>query len=155
MTAADQGDSKAQEKEKRVMMAYTAASEEQSFIMPELMAIPDNKINEWLKDKSFDDYRIYIEKALHTKEHILSEKEERILSLSGESSQTAQNTFSRLNDVDMFFGSVNVNGEEKPITHATYGSLIANNDRNVRKETYQKFYKVYEQNANTLTSLYK
>ncbi|MCR5605534.1 MAG: oligoendopeptidase F [Treponema sp.] len=154
LTAADQGDSKAQEKEKRVMMAYTAASEEQSFIMPELMAIPDNKINEWLKDKAFDDYRVYIQKALHSKEHILSEKEERILSLSGESSQTAQNTFSLLNDVDMFFGSVNVNGEEKPITHATYGTLIANSDRNVRKETYQKFYKVYEQNANTLTSLY-
>ena len=67
----DQSDSKAQENYNEVLMAYSKAEAETAFYTPELLSIPDEKINEWIEDKSFDDYRVSIKKTLHAKPHIL------------------------------------------------------------------------------------
>lgn len=151
---ADQGDNAAQEKYSRVMMAYTAACSETSFFTPELLAIPDEKINSWIEHPEFKDYKIYIQKALHAKPHILSEKEERIMALQSESGQTASNVFSLLNDVDMNFGTVEVEGKQLPLTHSTWSDFEENHDRKIRKEAYEKFYGAFESHANTLAALY-
>ena len=152
--SADQGDSKAQEDLNRVMMVYTEASSATSFFVPELLSVPEEKISQWMQQPGFENYRIYIQKTLHAKPHTLSEKEERLLALQSETADTASNTFSLLSDVDLDFGSVNVNGKKIPITHSTWSSLEENQDRNVRKETYEKFYGVHEKHANTLAALY-
>lgn len=154
LSSQDQGDSSAQEKENRVMMAYTQANAEQSFWDAELMAVPDEKINAWKDTEAFAPYKVFLEKSLYGKEHTLSEKEERILALSGEAMQTADNTFSLLTDVDMNFGTVNVDGVEKPLSHGTWSSFMENRNRDVRKAAYEKFYGVFEGHANTLASLY-
>ena len=154
INAGDQGDSRGQDMINRVMMAYTQYQAEKSFFEPELMSIEDSTIRQWIEDSSFADYKIYVEKLLHGKEHTLSEKEERLLALSGEACQTAQNAFSVLNDVDMEFGSIDVNGEKKPLSHGTWITFLENHDRNIRKEAYTQFYKVYERHANTLATLY-
>lgn len=154
LSSADQSDSKAQEMKNLAMMAYTKASGEQSFFLPELMAISDDKINEWLSDSAFDDYRVAIQKRLHNKAHTLSEKEERILALSAEAMQTAQTAFSMLTNVDMEFGKIVSEGEEKPLTNSTWGSLISSADRNIREQTYKQYYGVFEKHAETLSSLY-
>ena len=152
--SADQGDSSAQEKENRVMMAYTQAEAALSFWEPELLAIPDDKINGWIQDEQYKDYSVYIKKLLHLKPYTLSEKEERIIALEAESSQTASNAFSLLNDVDMNFGTVKKDGADKPLTHSTWSTFLEDEDRTIRKEAYNKFYGVFEAHANTLAALY-
>ncbi len=154
LNEADQGDSTAQDKVNRAMMAYTKAGASTSFYVPELLSIPDEKINSWIEDPAFTDYKIYIKKILHTKPHTLSEKEEKLLALQSESGQTASTTFSLLNDVDMNFGTVHVDGKELPLTHGTWSNFLENQNREVRKEAYGKFYGVYEGHANTLAALY-
>lgn len=150
----DQSDSSAQERLNRIMMVYTETQSKTSFYTPELLSIPDEKIQEWLEDEKFGPYRIYIKKILHAKPHVLSEKEERIMALQSNSGQTASNVFSLLNDVDMNFGTVNVKGKDVPLTHSTWSVLEENHDRKVREETYKKFYTVFENHANTLAALY-
>lgn len=154
LNEADQSDSSSQDKVNRAMMAYTQSQAQLSFYTPELLAIPDEKINSWIEQKEFDDYRIYIKKILHVKPYTLSEKEERILALQSESGQTASNTFSLLSDVDLNFGTVNVDGKELPLTHSTWSNFMENPDRAIRKEAYNKFYDTFESHANTLASLY-
>ncbi|MBO4404875.1 MAG: oligoendopeptidase F [Treponema sp.] len=154
LNSADQGDASAQEKLNRVMMAYTDASSRTSFLVPEILSVPDEKISEWLKRDDFKNYRVYINKILHKKPHILSEKEEKLLALQSESADTAGNAFSLLNDVDFKFGTVSADGKELPLTHGTFSSFLENRDRKVRKEAYDKFYDVYENHANTLAALY-
>lgn len=154
MNEADQGDNDAQNKQKRALMAYTQYCTALSFWDPELLAIPDATINEWIKAKSFDDYRICIQKTLHVKPYTLSEKEERILALQSESGETASNTFSLLSDVDLNFGTVKVDGKDLPLTHSTWSDFEENTDRKIRKEAYEKFYGAFESHANTLASLY-
>ena len=153
---ADEDDTKAAEMEGKAVIAYTQMQSELSFIDPEIQAIDEAKLSEWIKLPEFADYKIYIEKLLHFKPYILSEKEERILSLQSQSAQTAENTFSVLTNVDMnkTFGSVKINGEELQLTESTYSLFMHSQDRKVREEAYKKFYAKYEEHQNTIASLY-
>ncbi len=152
--AADGGDSKAQNMEGRASMAYADFNAKTSFLDPELMAISNEKINEWIERPEFKDYKIYVQKSLHFKPHTLSEAEEKIISLQSEGARTASNTFSLLTNVDMQFGTVKVDGEEQPLTQSTYSVFLQNPDREIRKDAYKKFYKEFEKHQNTIGALY-
>ncbi|WP_157146928.1 oligoendopeptidase F [Brachyspira pilosicoli] len=125
-----------------------------SYFEPELMSIDDEKINSFLKDEVLKDYLIYLRNILKYKPHTLSEKEERILALQGELSSTASNVFDTLNDADLDFGELEHNGEKTPLTHATFSSFQESQDREIRKNSYNQFYKEYDKHKNTLAELY-
>ena len=153
---ADEDDSKASDCYGRAMMAYTNMEAELSFVEPELQEMDEGKLRDWISKPEFADYKIFIEKLLYFKKYILSEKEERILSLQGQSAQTAETAFSVLTNVDMnkTFGSVKIDGQEKQLTETTYGIFMHSQDRKVREEAYKKFYAKYEEHQNTIAALY-
>ena len=153
---ADEDDPKATDRDGRAMMAYTEMQAELSFVDPEIQEIDETKLRKWISTKEFKDYRIYIEKLLHFKQYILSEKEERILSLAMQPGQTAETAFSVLTNVDMnkTFGTVTEDGEEKQLTETTWGVFMHSQDRKVREEAYKKFYAKYEEHQNTIAALY-
>lgn len=153
---ADEDDSKATDRDGRAMMAYTQMQAELSFVDPEIQEIDETKLRKWISTKEFADYRIYIEKLLHFKQYILSEKEERILSLAMQPGQTAETAFSVLTNVDMnkTFGTVTEDGEEKQLTETTWGVFMHSQDRKVREDAYKKFYAKYEEHQNTIAALY-
>lgn len=153
---ADEDDTKASDAYGRALMAYTNMEAELSFVDPELQEIEDSKIREWISKPEFADYKIFIEKLLYFKKYILSEKEERILSLQGQAAQTPDTAFSVLTNVDMnkTFGTVTENGVEKPLTETTWGLFMHSQDRKVREEAYKKFYAKFEEHQNTIAALY-
>lgn len=151
---ADEGDPDSLDKDGRATMAYSKSLSEISFFDPEMMAIDDDVIEEWISRPEFDDYRVFVKKARHFKKYTLSEKEERILSLQAESAQTAHNAFGMLMNVDMKFGTISVGGAEKPLTQSTYSIFIHDSDRNIRKEAYKKFYGAFADHQNTIAALY-
>ena len=153
---ADEDDSKATDREGRAMMAYTQMETELSFIDPEIQSIDETKLMEWIEQPQFKDYKVYIKKLLHFKQFILSEKEERILSLAMQPAQTAQTAFSVLTNVDMnkTFGTVKVDGEERQLTETPGTLFLHSQDRKVREEAYKKFYGKYEEHQNTIAALY-
>ena len=156
MHNSDEGDERATDMEGRANMASTKASAQVSFFDSELAAIAQEKISEWIERDDFRDYKIFIQKLLRAREHILSEKEERILALQGESALTAYKTFSVMENVDLnnLFGSVEVNGKKMPLTQTTWTQFLENPDRSVREKTYKQFYGIFEQHQNTLANLY-
>lgn len=153
---ADEDDSEAADREGRAMMAYTKMQSEISFMDPELLSIPQETLKSWISAPEFKDYKIYIEKLLHFNKYTLSEKEERILSLQAQPAETAYNAFSVLENVDLNkqFGTVNVNGEEMPLTQTTFTTLLKNQDRKIRETTYRQFYKKFEDFQNVIAALY-
>ena len=153
---ADEDDTIAADREGRAMMAYTQFSAALSFVEPELQEIDEKKLRSWIEKPEFADYRIFIQKLLYLKKYILSEKEERILSLQMQSAQTSDSVFSMLTNVDMnkTFGTVKCNGEELQLTETTWSVFLHNQDRAVREEAYKKFYGKFEEHQNTLASLY-
>lgn len=153
---ADEDDSKATDRDGRAMMAYTQMQAELSFIDPEIQTIDETKLRKWIELPEFADYKKYIEKLLHFKQYILSEKEERILSLQGQPAQTAETAFSVLTNVDInkTFGNVKVDGEDCQLTETTWSVFLHNQDRKVREEAYKKFYAKFEEHQNVIAALY-
>ena len=153
---ANEDDSVATDREGRAMMAYTDMQAELSFIEPEIQSIDETKLRQWISQSDFANYKIFIEKQLHFKKYILSEKEERILSLQMQPAQTPDAAFSVLTNVDInkTFGTVNVNGKEQQLTETTWSVFLHNQDRKVREEAYKKFYAKFEEHQNTIAALY-
>ncbi len=156
MHEADEDDSAATERYGKAMMAYTDMESQISFFDPELQAIDEKLLREWIEKPEFTDYKIFIEKSLHFKKYILSEKEERIISLQGQSAQTSETAFSMLTNVDMnkTFGSVKTADGEKQLTESTFSVFMHDHDRSVRETAYKQYYKKFEENQNTIAALY-
>lgn len=153
---ADEDDSLATDRNGRAMMAYTEMQSALSFMDPELLAIPEETLRTWISEPEYKDYKKYAEKLLHFNKYTLSEEEERILSLQMQPGQTPSNAFSVLENVDLNkqFGTVNVKGEEKPLTQTTFTTLLKNQDRKVRETAYKQFYKKFEDFQNVISALY-
>lgn len=153
-SATDAANAEYQDKQGRYIMAATNLEAEISFLIPEIQTIPDDVINKWINESSFDDFRIYLKKLLRLKPYILSEKEERIFALQAEAMGTAQKTFGMLTNVDLNFGTVTTKEGEMPLSQTTFSAFLENPDRNVRKEAYTKFYDTFDAHKNTIASLY-
>ena len=153
---ANEDDSAATDKNGRALMAYTQMQSELSFIDPEIQAIDETKLRQWISQPEYADYKVFIEKNLHFKKYILSEKEERILSLQMQTAETPYTACSVLTNVDInkTFGTVNVDGEEKPLTETTWSVFLHSQDRKVREEAYKKFYAKFEEHQNSIAALY-
>ena len=73
----------------RYMGVASRAAEAASYIRPEILAIPDERLREFLDAPVLADYKLALERLLRYKPHTLSEKEERLLAMQIETAQTA------------------------------------------------------------------
>lgn len=125
-----------------------------SWMNPEIQAIDDKLMEDFLESRLLADFRIPLSKLLRFKPHILSAAEEAVLAKQQESAYTANRTFGALTDADMEFGTVETAEGEVTLTQSSYSSLLINPDRAVREEAYRRFYSVFNGHKNTLANLY-
>lgn len=149
----DGGNSDAQDRFARYMAAAANMEAAASYQSSEIMAIPKDRMEEFLKDPVLSDYTIPLKKIIRFRPHILDKNEERLLALQAEANQTAGKTFSALTDVDLDFGTVKTDEGEQPLSQASFASFLLRPDRNIRREAYTKFYSTFENHKNTLASL--
>ena len=129
---------------------------ETSFIRSELLSNDyDYILNLMAGDKRFDEYRFSIEKMFRYKNHTLSEAEERIISLASNALGTPDNAFSALDNADVNFGKITIDGEEVELTHSNYIKLIGHKNQNTRKRVFEQYYKYYVDHKETIAELYK
>ena len=130
--------------------AAASFSEAISYFSPELMAGDEKLIREWMKEPRFREFRIWMRKTLREKKHVLSESEERIMSLFSPVSGGAEKTFMDLNNIELEFDDV----EGEKLTHGTYAKFLKNPDEKIRREAYSSYYKAYDAHKHTLSDLY-
>lgn len=125
-----------------------------SFIIPEMIAIPEETLQSFLKsNKELAVYRFVIEENLRQKAHILSDKEEQILAMSAEIADTAGDVFTMYNNADIKFPYIkNEEGEEVEVTKGRYISFMESKDRRVRKDAFDAVYGTYSKAKNTLAT---
>jgi oligoendopeptidase F len=138
----------------KYLMAYARAKAADSWATPEILAIPEDGINGFLKHGRLEDYKIYLHRILRLKPHILSDKEERILALHAEGEGVSGDAFSVLTNVDMDFGTADTPEGKKPISQSTWSVFMENPDRELRRGVYLSFYGVFNAHKTTLASLY-
>ncbi len=101
------------------------------------------------------DYSNYFKNILRQKKHILSEKEEKILALTGEVINGFSNNFFLFDNADIKFPDVlDANGEKHNLNHSTYLELMESNDRKLRENTLKAFNGEYGKYNNFLASNY-
>lgn len=150
----DLGDSQYSALYRRSMSLLTHYNEASSYIEPEILSIPVEQLKLFMSDEAAADWRIYLDKKLHLREHILSEKEERILALMKDFEQVAQRAFSVLTNVDFDFGILVTEEGNKPLTQGTYALFMLDKNRSLRESAYKQFYGEFSKHANTLAELY-
>ena len=153
-TSEDAGDSDNQGRFARYLNVASRAEAEKSYITPEIQAIPDAVIEQFLADASLADFAIALRKLLRFKPHVLPAEQERLLALQIEANQTARKAFAALTDVDLDFGSVDTPDGPVPLSQSSWSQLMIHPDRDLRRRAYVQFYGHFEQHRNTLAALY-
>lgn len=127
-----------------------------SFFEPELLAVPEETLNQFLKtEPALNVYRHFLDNLLRVKPHILSEKEERLMALSGEIRNAPEEIFGNWDNADVEFPVIiGEDGKEVRLTNGLYGKFQQSADRRLRKDSYLNLYKPYLANRNMLAATY-
>lgn len=139
----------------QAMSAMVAVDAASSFETPELLAIPDETLEQFYKDEpALETYRLCLTRIRNKRAHILSDAEEKLLAAAGEMSQAPDSVYSVFADADLKFpAAIDKDGNSHPVTHGTYIPLMHSADRVLRKSAFESLYSVYGQFRNTAAAL--
>lgn len=124
------------------------------FVTPTILKKEYQEIEKYyLEEPKLKDYEIILKKEFRYKEHILSDREEKLLSNLTKILNNNYQTYELLKDSDLSFGSI-LDEEEKEVelTCSNYSIYIESKNRRVRKDAFQTLYKTYKQFINTFAS---
>lgn len=121
-------------------------------LKPALLSLSREELDKLIKDNDMEDYRLFIEKIYRFKDHVLTEKEESILSAYGFLENAPFDAYNLLTNADITFEDLE--STDTKLTGATFISLLRNKDEKVRREAFQKYYKSYKGLENVISSLY-
>ena len=134
--------------------AYFDFSQLTSWFEPELLFLPTETLNSYLKSPLLKDYIFYLERIIMLKPHTLSQDNEEILALSAKALQSSRKAFSALNDADFKFGTiVDSKGKSYNLTHGQYALCIRDQDRVLRENAFTKYHGTFADYENTLCEL--
>ncbi len=127
-----------------------------SFVTPEILAIPDGKIAEFMKqEQGLKLYDQAMKDLLRMKPHTLTKPEEQILAFSNPISDVYMDTYRMYTDGDIQFPTVKDDkGQDIKLSHARYYSTMMSLDRGFRERGYKAFFQPFVDMANTITTLY-
>ncbi|PJA97992.1 MAG: oligoendopeptidase F [Ignavibacteriales bacterium CG_4_9_14_3_um_filter_30_11] len=151
----DMNITKYQAMDDRINNLFTQVSTAGSFIRPELMKMPDEKLLDMINSKpELKIYKHFVKNLLRSKAHTLDEKQEMILSLSGETVQASYNTFSIFTNADLQFPNLkDEDGKEINMSHGRYYASMYSKNRNFRERAFNAYYEPYKNYKNTFSSL--
>lgn len=152
----DTADQKYQDMFSRAQSLSYKASEYSSYIVPEVLSMPEEKLDAYMKaDNGISHFKRALEMVLNKREHTLSGEMEELLAQSYDATQGASQIFTMFNNADVKFPVITgENGEAVQITHGNYISLMENQDRRIRKDAFEGLYSVYAQYSNTLAAAF-
>ncbi|HLX12396.1 MAG TPA: oligoendopeptidase F, partial [Bacteroidota bacterium] len=130
-------------------------SEAMSFIEPELLALPEQKLLAFVSDPSLAFYKFTLENILRQKPHTLPKEQQALLAKAGILAEAPQTIFDMLNDADLKFGNIrDEKNREVELTHGRYHQFLESRDRRVRKDAFEAMFAAYRKQQNTIASIY-
>ncbi|CEK36829.1 oligoendopeptidase F [Paraclostridium sordellii] len=134
-------------------MLSTELSMATSYIVPEIIAMDENKLKEYLEDEKLSFYKKYVDEILRDKPHTLTEKEEEILAGVSDLSTVPENVYEMFSFADLKFPEIKgEDGKDIRITHGNYSTFLKSKDSRVRKDAFEAVYSTYEDYKNTFAS---
>jgi len=138
----------------KASMLSVRAGSALSFIVPEILAMPEDKLQNLRKDSRLDVYNHYLENIIRQKDHVLSLAEEKILAEASELASAPSYIFSMANDADLKIGYIrDEQGNEVELTKGNFLKYMESKDRRVRTEAFQTLYAAYNRQINTWAAM--
>ena len=139
----------------RFMSVAVALDSECSFESPEIMAIPEETLEDFYQEcPELEHFRRYLTDLRRRKAHVLSAAEEKLMAAAGEMAQTPINTFSAFINADLKFpDAVDEEGKPRPLSQASFITYQEGADRVLRKNSYENLYGTLQSFRNTAASL--
>lgn len=151
----DQGLSTSRDRISRYTMAQAETQAAWSYLEPEILAIPESRMTDFLQSPALAEFAVWLRKLLRFAPHVLSEKEERLLAMQMESNQIAANAFSILTDVDFDFGTIDLPEGPKMLSHSLFSAYMQAGNRELRRRAYERYYAEYDKYKTTIAVLYE
>jgi oligoendopeptidase F len=142
-----------QELTDRIMGLMTEVSAATAFIRPELLAINPETLQQYLQEEKLSRYHHYLDDVTRLRSHVLSDKEEELLSMAGEVLETPETIYSMLSNADLTFPAVtDENGEEVVLTSGRFVKFLYSGNRQVREEAFTAMFSTLGQFKNTFNA---
>jgi oligoendopeptidase F len=152
-TAEDQTNSASQRMMGQYQHVAARAAEAASFIRPEILELPVERIQELMEAPELAPHRLILQRLLRYKPHTLGKREEQLLAMQSEMAQAASRAFRQLLDADLKFGVVeNEKGEQVELSNATFSQLLISPRRAVRRQAFHQYYRQFEAHENTFAA---
>ncbi|MEW9078598.1 oligoendopeptidase F [Terrisporobacter glycolicus] len=134
-------------------MLSTELSMATSYMVPEIIAMDSEKLENYLKSEKLSHYKKHVDEILRLKPHTLNEREEELLAAVSDLSGVPENIYDMLSFADLQFPEIeDEKGEKVRVTHANFSLFLKSKDQRVRKDAFDAMYSVYGQYKNTFAS---
>ena len=135
-------------------MLSTELSMATSYMVPEIIAMDNEKLENYLKTEKLSHYKKYVDDILRLKPHTLNEREEELLAAVADLSGVPENVYDMLSFADLQFPEIeDENGEKVRVTHSNFSLFLKSKDARVRKDAFEAMYGIYGQYKNTFASI--
>lgn len=131
--------------------------QERAFLWPEIQEIPTKKLSQ-LVDQSdhLKEYQHAFDNMVRSKEHILSEREEELLSMAGNMAREFSGIREALTQADIIFPEVkDEDGDMIELSYSRYSGLLLSTDPEVRRGAFKGMYGTFEKFKNTSAAVYR
>lgn len=131
---------------------YTEYSQNGSFIVPEILKGDYSLIEKYInEEEGLKEYELLLKRIFRNKPHVLSEKEENIISsmqlIAGEPEKIA----GIIRNSELQFQTIkDENGNEVKLTNENFMIYLKSRDRRVRKDAFEALYSSYNKYKETL-----
>ena len=126
-----------------------------SFEESELLGYGEKYILKLLKDEKFNNYKIALNDFLRNKDHILSEKDEIMISKAGKALGGYSDVYDNIDTLDLKFeDALDAKNKKHEVNQHNYSELMESKDGVLRKNAYLSYLKGYHGLSNTITANY-
>lgn len=139
----------------RMQMLLVELNSTTSYIIPQLSKFSVQDLRDMAANPKYADYTMLIDGIIREKKHILSDKEERLLSEMASFSGDFKDVFGNLDNADLKFEPI-VDGDGKSVelSHGMYSLMLQSPVRDMRKKAFESYYQSYIQHKNTIAAAY-
>ncbi|GCE24761.1 oligoendopeptidase F [Dictyobacter alpinus] len=138
----------------RAMQLFVRTSTIAAFIEPEILALPQETLNQYItQTPGLDLYNVQLQDLNRKRPHVRSAEVEAVLAAAGEITDAPDAIFSMIDNADLKLPTIrNEEGEEVELTQGNYLTFIRSKKRSVRKEAFEALHSTFLKQRNTIAS---
>lgn len=126
-----------------------------AFAVPEILAMSDNLLEDYLQHEQLKVYQIYINEIRRKKAHVRSKEVEELIADTSEMSNGPSDIFTMFNNADITFPEIeDEDGDLVRITHGRFIGFLESDVRRVREDAFKGLYQTYAAYKNMLAVTY-